>query len=257
MDPNNPNPYQQPGTPQSGQVPQQPIQPEAQFGQPQVNQYGPQQPMQPVQPVYSQPQPMYGQNSMPSSGSKGKIVAIIGGVVVLIVIIVLAIVLLGHKNNGSTGSSSSGSSQNSNSSGASASSATTSKTACQLFTLADAQSAIGPGASTGQAQPAQTKNNNTQSICIYGSDSNSLTIVVEVATNSAGKSSQESDFSKALSVSGTISVSGLGDKALYGKPSYGGEKIEVIQGNVLFVISANSGSQSTLTTMAQTILNNF
>ncbi len=207
------------------------------------------QPGQTTQP--SAPQQPMAQPVPPPSSKKG---LIIGIVVVAVILIVggVAFALLGKKSS-STVTATSPSSKSTSSS----SSVTTSKTACQLFTLSDAQSTIGSDASQMPPQPAQSKNNNTQSLCIYSSGSNSLTIVAMVAMNSAGSSYQESTFSKALSASGVASVSGLGDKAVYGQPSYGGEQIEVIKGKVLFTILVNHGDQSTLTSMAQTVLNNL
>jgi hypothetical protein len=105
-------------------------------------------------------------------------------------------------------------------------------------------------------QAPQTKNNNTVTACLYESNSNSLTIIVSVAQNSAGSSYQESIFNKSLSLSGTVPVSGLGDKAFYDTIG-GGKIIEVIKGNVEFILTANNGSQATLTSMAQTMISNF
>jgi hypothetical protein len=251
MNPNEFQPQQQPGVPPQPQQPNVQVGGQPQVMQPQVGPYGP----QPTQSVYSQPQPMYGQNSSPSSGSKGKMLAIIGGVVVLIVVVVLAIVLLGHKSNKSAGSKSGGFS-NSSGSGFSASAATTSKSACELFSLTNAQAAIGSDAIQSPYTAPQTKNNNTQTVCLYGSNSNSLTIIVDVAQNSAGSSSQESNFNKTLSLSGTVPVSGLGDKALYGTIG-GGKYMSVIKGNVEINLTVDNGSQATLTSMAQTMISNF
>jgi len=260
MDPNNPNPYQQPGTPQPNQAPQQPMQPGAQYGQPPVNQYAPQPNMQPTQPVYGQPQPMYGQNSMPSSGSKGKIFAIIGGVVVLIVVVVLAIVLLGHKNNGSTGISSGSTSQDSSIRGSSGALAT-SKNACQLFTLANAQTVMGSSATGGSDKiPIPTVPNETSSNCGYYNnlgDANSdiLTVVVDAPTNG---NQSIADNMYAVETDGDANIPGIGDKAAY---SSSNQTLYVLKGNVILIVNyTNENGKPILSTdeqVANIMLGNF
>lgn len=243
MNPNDYQPQQPPEEPSqqpSGEPSQQPnLQGgQSQYTQPQFNTYEPQPNMQSTQPVASQPQPTYGQTSTSSSGSKGKIFAIIGGVIVLIVIIVLAITLFGNKGNGPIGS-------NKSSTGGSSSGGST-KTACQLYTLTDAQGIIGPSAKsvTVHAQPTAIPNA-TSSICTYQTPNQSAVLIIGVIYTSSssnadlGYSHLLSYFSQ-MSGSSAIPISGLGDKASY----FSNGAIVVEKGNVDIDVLDVGGSSS-------------
>lgn len=247
MDPNNPNPYQQPGTPQ----PQVPPQAQVMAGQ---QPSGAQPPVQPAQPIYSQPQPAYGQTPMPTrSGPKGKMIAIVAGIVVLIVIVVLAIVLLGHKNNSTGGTTAS-------TGGSSASGGSATKKACQLYTLSEAQSLLGSSAqAVSLPTPAsQFPGATSNTACEYtNSSENSVVIGVINFDNSSdasgGFSKAVANFTK-LSNGSTSQVSGYGDQATYVSDGV----IVVQKGTTVFdVFYVGSSPQSPDEQVANAILGNL
>jgi len=250
MDPNNPNPYQQPQDPS--------VQPVGQPQHPQVVVGGTPQPAAPVQPA----QPYYPQQPMAqSSGSNGsrnkllfasKIMSIV--ILVMAGLIILVAHLLSHKI-ANTAVTSYGPGSSSSSAGSSSSTAanTTSKSACQLFALSDAQTFIGSGASGGNSNSPTLKDNVNNSICVYSSDSDSVTVAVSSAANSGGDSGISSSWSKIASA-GLTPVSGVGDKAYYNSATKG---LAVLKGNTIVSVLENKGNQSLQVQIAGLVISNF
>ncbi len=272
MEPNNPN--YQPQDPSSQPIPQ-PQQPQpaagsnppynAQPNQPQV--YGsvdPQQtspaygqvpvgqpptyPQQPGQPYM--PQQPYA--STPGSGNKKLLFGIIVGVVAILIVGGIVFALLSKKNSSTTSSGSSASNSTSSSSAT-----TTSKSACELFTLSDAQSVIGSTAKAVTVPAHQSQiANATSTGCSYQALPNLLTIGVLSGGSAATEySSVVSNFSQLNGLTPSP-VSGLGDKATY----FSNGTLVVQKGNVVFDIFLSESSpvtQSQVEQIATTMLDNF
>lgn len=261
----NPNEQQPAQMPQPNQAPLPPSQPIMQPEQPptpppQVGQHDPLATL-PTQPIYNQSQatmqPSASPAQTPQPNSKKKLIMVVTGAVVAALIVVLAVVLLSHSSKPAAPTSTS---QNPEAANTSANATTTKKSACQLFTLTDAQSLLGSDTTLGaQSNPRPTSNGGTASSCAYLSPSsgNVITINILVASNSDGSAAQDTTLNSIQSESGLTPINGLGDRALYGNDN-GAVYMYVKKGDVLITISAQSGSsQSTLSKIVQTIISNF
>lgn len=239
--------------------PQQPVQPDP--PQPQV--YA----SQPVQPTQSQPQPQgftAPQTSSqpfaaqqpyitpaPSPNKKRLIIIIVATVIAVAVITGLVFLLTQKKDSGNANGSG-----KSLSSGSSSSSATTKKSACQLFTLTDAQAIMGSSV-TSDAPFSNTSGIATISNCSY-SGKGAIRLVSVNMTVYSDKSASDKLFSlEQATDKGANSVSDVGDRASW--PTTLGLLVQ--KGNVVFSIHSfdqnSKDSQSIDTQVANAMLKNF
>lgn len=246
--------------------PQQPIQPDQPVQQPQQPQVGaggaPSQPniptAQPIQPnldQQSQAQPM-------GSGNRGHKLLLVSKIMSVVILVLAGIILLAahfisHKI-ASTPVTSYGPTSSSSSAGSSSASNTT-KSACDLFSLSDAQAIMGSSATAGAAAKPTSTGKVTNSVCNYQGQGNIsyINIILTVASsNNAADAGYEATLSSAGSDAST--VSGVGDKAFYGSNI---NTLAVLKDTASFtvLVSAQDGSntKSQATQVANKILSNF
>jgi hypothetical protein len=237
MEPNNTNPYPQPQSPQP---------------QPTINGN--------ASPPIGEPQQPVELSNRKRLGRKLHFVGRIIGLVVILLAggILLAAHLFSNKIN-KTVSTLPGASSSSTPSSSSAALAT-SKTACQLFTLPEAQSVMGPSAATFTSTIAPPTGSGITSQCQYDNttaDGGSAELIVDTEVPSNGNMTDANNLYTSSTEEAT-SISGVGDRAAYDS---GSQTLYAQKGNVVVTVTYTdengNADQSIDIQIAKTMISNF
>lgn len=116
------------------------------------------------------------------------------------------------------------------------------KKACTIFTLADAKKLLGDTAKGGETTDSSSSADLAVTNCTYTQDSgsnapvagdNSATLLVRAPRTKQGSASNQNQFGP-LQPTGTVSVSGYGDKA-YWDPQYG--QLNILKNDNWYILS--------------------
>lgn len=118
----------------------------------------------------------------------------------------------------------------------------TKRTACQIFSLADAKQVLGDSVKGGSNPVASSSDDLAVSTCTYTQDTGnnapvsagkSATLLVRAPKTSAGSASNHNQFGP-LKPTGVQEVSGYGDSA-YWDPQYG--QLDILKNNTWYILS--------------------